>query len=73
MPALRGGIRDSLSLCCGAPMRPGVVLDPFMGSGTTALVARNIGRHAVGVELSEAYLAIAARRLEQLTLLGGGA
>jgi DNA modification methylase len=52
----------------GWPTTPCVVLDPFMGSGTTALVARNMGRHAVGVELSEEYLGIARERLQQLSL-----
>jgi site-specific DNA-methyltransferase (cytosine-N4-specific) len=47
----------------------GTVLDPFMGSGTTALVARRLGRRAVGVELSAEYAALAARRLQQLSLL----
>jgi DNA modification methylase len=50
------------------PVRPCVVLDPFLGSGTTALVARRLGRHAVGVELKEDYLKLAARRLQQLSL-----
>jgi len=49
--------------------RPGTVLDPFMGSGTTALVARKHGRHAVGVELSPVYAELCARRLSQLSLL----
>lgn len=49
--------------------RPGVVLDPFVGSGTTALVARRLGRRCVGIDLSAEYLAIAARRLQQLSLL----
>jgi DNA modification methylase len=53
--------------------RPGVVLDPFLGSGTTALVARNHGRHTIGVELSEEYARIEARRLQQLSLLAEGA
>lgn len=47
----------------------GTVLDPFMGSGTTALVARRLGRRAVGVELNADYCAMAARRLGQLSLL----
>jgi DNA modification methylase len=51
----------------------GTVLDPFMGSGTTALVARKHGRRAIGIDLSVEYLAIAARRLQQLSLLGGAA
>lgn len=46
-----------------------VVLDPFVGSGTTALVARKMGRHAIGIDLNEAYLGIAERRLGQLSLL----
>jgi hypothetical protein len=46
-----------------------VVLDPFLGSGTTAVVARKHGRRCVGIELSPEYAALAARRLSQLSLL----
>ena len=45
-----------------------VVLDPFMGSGTTALVARGLGRRYVGVELSEDYLWASAERLARTPL-----
>jgi DNA modification methylase len=55
--------------CGHGDYRPGTVLDPFMGSGTTALVARKLGRRAVGVELNETYARLAARRLQQLSLL----
>jgi hypothetical protein len=48
---------------------PCVVLDPFLGSGTTALVARRLGRKCIGVELSPEYAALAAKRLSQLSLL----
>lgn len=41
----------------------GIVLDPFMGSGTTAVVARKLGRHFLGIELSPEYVEAARRRL----------
>jgi len=47
----------------------GTVLDPFMGSGTTALVARRLGRKSIGVELNPDYCALAAKRLAQQSLL----
>jgi DNA modification methylase len=49
------------------------VLDPFMGSGTTALVARRLGRRSIGIELNPDYAALCARRLQQLSLFAGGA
>lgn len=48
---------------------PCTVLDPFLGSGTTALVARRLGRKTIGIELSAEYAQLAARRLQQLSLL----
>jgi modification methylase len=40
-----------------------LVLDPFMGSGTTAIAALDAGRHYIGYETSEEYVALAAKRI----------
>ena len=48
---------------CFAPARAGVVLDCFMGTGTTAVVAERLGRDFLGIELNPEYAALAERRL----------
>lgn len=52
--------------CILAGSRPGdIVLDPFMGSGTTAMVAQSLGRRWLGCELNPAYVAMQKRRAAQ--------
>lgn len=48
-----------------ASSKPGhVVLDPFLGSGTTSVVAKKLGRNYVGIEIDELYSCLAEKRLE---------
>jgi site-specific DNA-methyltransferase (adenine-specific) len=54
--------RPFVPCACHAPTRPGLVLDPFAGSGTTLKVARELGRDALGVELSAEFAALARNR-----------
>jgi DNA modification methylase len=64
---------DLILPCVLAGSRPGdVVFDPFMGSGTTALVAKENGRRYLGCELNPEYKALQDERLAQEVLFGGG-
>ena len=49
-------------ILAGCP-EDGIVLDPFMGSGTTAIVARSLNRNYLGIELNPEYIKIAHKRL----------
>jgi DNA modification methylase len=59
--AVHGQIAPSCS--CGAPWEPGVVLDPFIGSGTTAISAEQHGRNWLGIELNPDFARLAEERI----------
>ncbi len=52
----------------GCP-KSGIVLDPFMGSGTTAVVAKRLGRNYVGIELNPKYIKMAERRIRAVSTI----
>lgn len=56
--------RGTAAACgCTAAWQPGIVLDPFMGAGTTAVEAERLGRDWIGVELNPNYAALARERI----------
>jgi hypothetical protein len=54
---------------CGVDPVPGVVFDPFMGSGTVAQVAQDLGRRWLGCELNPEYVKLQAKRTAQQGLV----
>ena len=51
---------------CGVKFEPGIVLDPFSGAGTVALVAKRLGRSYVGIELNPDYVVMTNKRIAEV-------
>jgi hypothetical protein len=54
---------DYTRCACNAPATPGIILDPFFGTGTDAIAAMMEHRDWVGIELSEEYIGFAKKRI----------
>jgi site-specific DNA-methyltransferase (adenine-specific) len=61
--ATRGELRPTCS--CSSGVEPAVVLDPFIGSGTTAIAAERHGRNWIGIEINREFARVAERRIER--------
>lgn len=61
--AVRGALQTDCT--CNAATEPGLVLDPFMGAGTTAVAAEKLGRDWLGIELNPTFAELSRARIEQ--------
>ena len=58
-------IRLAVKVVKSASVYNDIISDPFMGSGTTAIACEQLGRRWIGIEISEKYCEISAKRIER--------
>ncbi len=59
-----------MAWCIEQAGNPDIILDPFMGSGTTGVAAIQLGRKFIGIEREPKYFDIACKRIEQAVAQG---
>jgi len=62
----RGNFKGYTDCGCNASFESGIVLDPFSGAGTTAVVAKKQGKKYIGIELKQEYIDMANKRLRKI-------
>ena len=60
---------EQIALNCLEALDDGLVLDPFMGTGTTGIVCKSLGRDFIGIELDDTYFGIAKERIENINFV----
>jgi DNA modification methylase len=60
---------EQIALNCLEALDDGLVLDPFMGTGTTGVACKSLGRDFIGIELDDTYFGIAKERIENTNFI----
>ena len=70
-PAMFPGMLAKRLIACFTPPEASLILDPFAGVGSTLLAAKELGKDAIGLEISPEFAQIAERRVDQMLPFAG--